>query len=83
MIYRVKDDDNNDVGAGDADDDVSRKSPRTNFEKGVLISSHPSLAYMHYNYAWLNFVLGNPSRTLRRFRPKRVVRATHNWYLCS
>lgn len=65
----MKDDDNNDDGAGDADDDVSPKSPRTNFEKGVLISSQPSLAYMHYNYARLNLVLGSPSRTLRSFGP--------------
>lgn len=72
MIYRVvcvKDDDYDNNEDGTADDDVSRKSPRTNFEKGVLISSHPSLAYMHYNYARLNFILGSPSRTLSRFGP--------------
>jgi len=43
--------------------------PRSNFEKGVLISSHPSVAYMHYNYAWLNLGLGSPSRTLQRSGP--------------
>lgn len=44
MIYRVlrvKDDDDNDVSAGDADDDVLRKSPRTNFEKGVFNLESP------------------------------------------
>lgn len=66
MIYRcVKDDDDHD-GDNDDGDNVRRKSSWINFEKGVLIPSHPSVAYMHYNYAWLSPVLGNPSRTLRR-----------------
>lgn len=64
LYERYDDDGNNDDG-----DDVRCKSPRINFEKGVLIPSHPSVAYMHYNYARLSPVLGSPLRTLCRFGP--------------
>lgn len=65
----VKDDDDNDNNDNDNGDNVRRKSSWINFEEGVLIPSHPSVAYMHYNYAWASPVLGSPSRTLRRSGP--------------